>query len=60
MIELVEQSPTPTPPNMSPTSPPSQEPMLAQKQIEMILGVTVTVAVVGACLGLLIYFVKRK
>ena len=60
VIALAEQSPTPTPPNMGPTSPPSQELMLTQKQMEIILGVTVTVAVVGACLVLLIYFVKRK
>ena len=53
IIELAEQSPTPTLPH-------SQEPMLAQKQIEIILEVAVMVAVVGACLGSLICFVKRK
>ena len=48
---------TPTPsPSTSPT--PSQEPQ--QTQIETIVGVAITAAVLGAGLGFLIYLIKRK
>jgi hypothetical protein len=53
-------TPTPTAPNMGPTSPPSQEPLLTQEQLEMVAGVAVAVAVLSAGLGLLIYLIKRK
>jgi hypothetical protein len=40
------------------TSTPSNEPQ--STEIEVILGVAVTVAVLGAGLGLLVYLIKRK
>jgi hypothetical protein len=49
--------PTPTDPNMGPTSPPDQDSLLTQDQL-VILGVVITVAVVA--IGLLFYFKKRK
>ena len=64
-ILAIPESPTPspeptlTPPNMGPTSPPSQENLLTQEQM-VILGVAVTVAVIVAGLGLLVYLIKRK
>ena len=48
---------TPTPPNMGPTSPPSQEPLLTQEQA-VIVGVAVASIVVF--LGLLVIFIRRK
>jgi hypothetical protein len=60
---LLQSSPpeaTPTDQNMGPTSPPTSEPLLTQEQTEIILGVTVIIAVLGAGLGLLIYLVRRK
>jgi parallel beta-helix repeat protein len=51
--------PTPTPPNMGPTSPPNQENPLTQEQLA-IFGLAVTVAVIGTGLSLLIYLIKRK
>jgi hypothetical protein len=53
-------TPTPTAPNMGPTSPPSREPLLTQEQMEIIVAVTIAVAVIGAGLGLLVYLIKRK
>ena len=55
----ISPEPTPTPPNMGPTSPPSQENLLTQEQT-IILGLVVTVAVLAACLGLLVYLIRRK
>jgi hypothetical protein len=53
--------PTLTPPNRGPTSPPSQENLLTQEQtVIVILGAAVTVAVIVAGLGLLVYLIKRK
>jgi hypothetical protein len=52
-------SPEPTPPNMGPTSPPSQENLLTQEQT-VILGIAITVTVLTAGLGLLFYLIKRK
>lgn len=51
---------TPTPPNIGPTSRPREESMLTQRQLELVLGVAFTVAVVGAGLGLLLYLIKRR
>ena len=51
---------TPTPPNFGPTSSPSSEPALTQEQLEIIIGVAIAAAVIGAGLGLLIYITKRK
>jgi len=53
-------TPTPTPPNMGPTSPPNHEPLLTPKQLEIIAGVAIVVAVIVVGLGLLIYLIKRK
>jgi hypothetical protein len=49
--------PTPTLPNVGPTSPSGQEPMLTQEQLA---GVAVTVAVLTIGLGLLVHLIKRK
>jgi hypothetical protein len=54
-------APTPTPssePTSTPTSTTYSEPQLTEQ--EAILGVTITVAVISAGLGVLIYFIKRK
>ena len=52
--------PTPTDPNMGPTAPHSPKPPLIQEQLGITLGAAITVAVIGAALGLLIYLIKRK
>ncbi|MBT0159944.1 hypothetical protein G4O51_08160 [Candidatus Bathyarchaeota archaeon A05DMB-2] len=52
--------PTPTPPNMGPTSPPTSEPALTPEQLEAIAGAVITVVVIGAAIGLLIYLIKKK
>ncbi len=49
--------PIPTP---EPTTSPSQESSLTQEPLEMIIGAAITVAVISAGLGLLIYLIKRK
>jgi len=54
-----EPSSTATPPNMGPTSPPDHENPLTQEQA-VIFGLAISVAVIGAGLGLFIYLVKRK
>jgi hypothetical protein len=53
-------TPTPTPPNFGPTSSPSQEPVLTQEHLEIIIGVAIVAIVLGAGLGFLIYLTKRK
>jgi hypothetical protein len=50
--------PTPTP-EQNPTSTPSQEPQQTE-QLEIIIGAAIVAVVLGAGLGMLIYFVKRK
>ena len=61
-VELPEEIQLPTPyPESTPTSPtsiPSEE--TQQLSQEVILGLAITVAVLAACIGLLIYFIKRK
>jgi parallel beta-helix repeat protein len=53
-------SPTPTPTSTSEqTPPPSPEPQ-QPIQLETIVGVAITVAVIGAGIGFLIYLIKRK
>ena len=55
------QTPTPSPattPTPKPTITPYQEPQ--QTEQELIIGVAITVAVIGAGLGLLLYLTKRK
>jgi hypothetical protein len=51
---------TPTPPNIGPTAPPPTEPLLTPEELEIMVGVIIAVAVLGAGLGLLIYLIKRK
>ena len=53
--ESQDYSPEPT----TPTSPPNHENLLTQEQ-SIILGVAITVAVLCAGLGLLLYLIKRK
>lgn len=55
-----QPSPTPTltPTPTSPTQIPDEEPELSE--LDVILGAAITVAVLGAGLGLLIYLIKRK
>jgi hypothetical protein len=56
----IGESQTPTPsPTATPTSTPYQEPQQTA-QTEIIIGAAIVVAVLGAGLGLLIYFIKRK
>jgi hypothetical protein len=50
-------SPEPTT-TTSPTPLPSKEPQSTEQAV--ILGLAITVAVLAACIGLLIYFIKRK
>ena len=57
--QISSPEPTPTPPNFGPTSPPSQENLLTQDEA-VILGVAITIAVIVAGLGLLVYLIKRK
>ncbi len=55
------ESPSPTTsPEQEPSPTPSQEPLLTLEQLEIIVGVVIAVAVVGAGLGLLFYFKKLK
>ena len=54
-----ESTPTPTDPNFGPTSPPGQELLLTQEQL-VILGLTVTVAVLAVVVCLLLCLIKRK
>jgi hypothetical protein len=56
------QMPTPSPattPTPTPTMAPYNEPQQTE-QLDIIIGVAITVAVIGAGLGLLIYLIKRK
>ena len=54
-------SPSPTAsPEQEPSPTPSQEPMLTPEQLEIIVGVIIAAAVIGAGLGLLIYLIRRK
>jgi len=50
--------PTSPTPSLEPTSSPYNEPQVTGQ--ELILGIAVTVAVLGAGLGLLLYLIKRK
>jgi hypothetical protein len=53
------QTQTPSPePTPTPSPTPYEEPQ--QLEQDVILGLAVTVAVLAACIGLLIYFIKRK
>jgi len=54
------QTPTPTPPNFGPTSPPNHEPLLTPEQLGIIVGVAIAAALIVAGLLLLIYLIKRK
>jgi hypothetical protein len=55
----LEPTPTLTPsPTLTPTPSPTEEPQTVQ--FETILGVGIAAVVIGAVLGLLIYFKKRK
>ena len=45
--------------SLTPTSSPFNEPKQAE-QLEIIMGIAITVAVIGAGLGLLIYLIKKK
>jgi hypothetical protein len=55
----IGESQTPTPsPVITPTPTPYQDPQ--QTEQETIIGTAITVAVIGAGLGLLIYLIKRK
>jgi hypothetical protein len=52
-----EPTPTPTDPNFGPTSPPSQEPLLTQEQLALILGLG---TIVAAFTVLLLYFIHVR
>ena len=58
-VQTTSPEPTPTLPNMAPTSPPSQESALTQEQL-VILGLAITVVVLAFGLGLLVSLIKRQ
>jgi hypothetical protein len=53
-------TPTPTSPIFKPTPSPTPEPLLTPEQLRIIVGVTIAAALIGAGLGLLFYFKKRR
>jgi hypothetical protein len=58
-IKIGDSQPSTPEPTSTPTSSPSQENLLTQEQ-SVILGLTVTVVVLSAGLGWLLYLIKRK
>ncbi|MCW4046781.1 MAG: hypothetical protein NWE99_04365 [Candidatus Bathyarchaeota archaeon] len=56
----IGESQMPTSPPATPTPTSSQEPLLTPEQLQIMVGVIIAVAVLGAGLGLLIYLAKRK